>query len=338
MSDKYYSNPNASLRDVRSRTTSGPVNYSHPPSHHHTRSMSLYPSGGHPRAPVPLFRPHTSNSNSRPREDIKILPPQRSMTPSTAGYAKSRSAPVHRSRTSSVVAPSPRRAYDSPDSPHSDEWIMKYGPPQAIKLSNSHPRSRYDVPTRAELSGSGYRPHPSSKPSRQPVIGSPSSHMSQLTKENTIANSHSRTFARGVVDDSGWSVIDEDDEWEKEQQRAAYRRGRASSQSSGSPPLTFSRSRTTSSSSRSGYYPPPSQKVPVSLNPHTDRRTRGLTTSLKGPEKPGPPPAHSSGFSSTKRHFFSRLFRTGSDKSVPVAHSPPSNRLHRRHSISDSRR
>lgn len=319
VSDGYYANPNASRRDVRSRVASGPVNYGHSPSHHHSRSMSMHPSGGHPRGH--LFRPHSSNANVRPQEDIRILPPQRSMTPATAGYINSRPVQGHHPRTSSVVAPSPRRAYthDSPGASHrgpSDEWVTRYGPPEAIKFSHSHPPSKYDMPTR-DYSASGYRSHASSKLSRQAVIGSPSSQMSELTKENTIANSHSRTLSRGIIEDN-WSVIDEDEEWEKEQQRAAYRRGRTSSQSSGSPPLTYSRSRTTSSSSRSGYYPPSSK--------------------LPGPEKMGPPPANSTGAGAMKRPFFSRLFRTGSDKNLPVAPPPPPNRLHRRHSISGSRR
>lgn len=317
VSDSYYTNPNASSRDVRSRSTSGPVNYGPPPSHHHhSRSMSMHQAGGHPRGY--LFRPHSSNANVRHQEDIRILPPQRSVTP---GYINPRPVQGHHSRTSSVVAPSPRRAYthDSPGVSHrgqSDEWVTRHGPPEAIKFSQSHPPSRYDMPTR-DYSASGYRSRASSKVSRQAVIGSPSSQMSELTKENTIANSHSRTLSWGIIEDN-WTVIDEDEEWEKEQQRTARRRGRTSSQSSGSPPLTYSRSRTTSSSSRSGYYPPSSK--------------------LPGPEKFGPPPANSTGAGSTKRPFFSRLFRTGNDKNVPVIPPPPSNRLHRRHSISDSRR
>ena len=249
MSDNYYSNQ---TQKVRSRATSGPVkNYAPPSSHHHSRSSTHQSTriSGH------LFRPHTT----MPPEDIRVLPPQRSMTPGTAGYVNSRPTQAQRSRTSSVLAPSPRRAYnrDSSDVSHygqQDKWIRKYGPPQAIKLSHSHPPSRYDAPTR-DYSANSHRPHSSSSLSRQSVMGSPSLHMSQLTKENTIANSHSRTLSRGRLEDN-WSVIDEDEEWEKEQQRAAYRRGRTSSQSSNSPPLTYSRSRTTSSSSRSGHYPP----------------------------------------------------------------------------------
>ena len=264
MSEGYYSNHSASTRNARSRATSGPVNNrGHPSSHHHSRSLSSHPSPGHPqghhRVSGPLFRPHTSNTNARPLEEIRILPPQRSMTPGTAGYVNSRSAQrfptqAHHPRTSSVLAPTPRRAYDPSDARPPDNWAKKYGPPQAIAYSHSHPPSKYDVPTR-DYSASGYRSHPSSKLSRQSVTASPVSQMSLLTKENTIANSHSRTFARGVIEDN-WSVIDEDEEWEKEQQRMAYRRGRTSSQSSTSPTLTHSRSRTTSSSSRSNYYPP----------------------------------------------------------------------------------
>ena len=256
VSDGRYSN-------ARSRATSGPVNNQRPPqSHHHSRSFSLHPTSGH----RPPFRPHTSNTNVRPQEEIRILPAQRSMTPSTAGYVSSRSAQrsSHQSRTSSVLAPSPRRSYADPLETSSDSWVMKHGPPQPIAYSNSHPPSRYDMPTR-DYSASGYRPHPSSKPPRQPIPGSPSSRMSLLTKENTIANSQSRTFARGIIEDN-WSVIDEDEEWEKEQQRAAYRRGRTSSQSSNSPTLPQSRSRTTSSSSRSNYYAPgPKAQMSVSF-------------------------------------------------------------------------
>lgn len=320
VSDSHYSNPNASLRDVRSRVASGPVNgYGPHSSHHHPRSMSMHSSGGHPRGSGPLFRPHSSNANFRPQEDIRILP-TRSMTPATAGYINSRPVPVHHPRSSSVMAPSPRRAYDRDlsEAPHhgpSDEWAMKHGPPQSIKFSHSHPPSKYDA---RDYPSGGYRPRSSSKLSRQSVIGSPSSQMSLLTKENTIANSHTRTMARGGIIEDNWSLIDEDEEWEKEQQRAAaYRRGRTSSSSSGSPPLTYSRSRTTSSSSRSGFLPPGPK--------------------FSGPEKFGPPPANSTGAGSMKRPFFSRFFRTGSDKNLSVISSPP-NRLHRRHSVSGSRR
>jgi len=193
-------------------------------------------------------------------------------------------------------------------------WPIDPLAPQPIAYSKSHPPSKYDAPTR-DYSANGYRPHSSSRLSKQSIIGSPSSQMSLLTRENTVANSHSRAFARGVIEDN-WSVIDEDEEWEKEQQRAAaYRRGRTSSQSSTSPTLTNSRSRTTSSSSRSNYYAP------------------GPKVQLSAPEKLGPPPAHSTG----KRHFFTRFFRAGSDKNLPIVHPPPSNRLHRRHST-DGRR
>jgi len=281
VSEGYYSNANASQRSVRSRTTSGPVNnYGPPSSHHHSRSLSLHPTTtghpqGHHRVSGPLLRPHTSNSNVRPPEDIRVLPPQRSMTPGTAVYVSARSAhrspaKAHLPRNSSVLAPTPRRAYhsgdDLSDAPHrggSDKWVQKHGPPQPIVYSNSHPPSKYDVATR-DYSASGYRPHISSKLSRQSVLGSPASQVSQLTKVNTIANSHSRTLSRGVIVEDNWSVIDEDEEWEKEQQRAAYRRGRTSSQSSNSPTLTHSRSRTTSSSSRSNHYAP-GPKIPVSL-------------------------------------------------------------------------
>ena len=247
VSDDHYSNP--TRQNSRSRAASGPVNNYGPPPHHHPRSLSMQSST---RVSGALFRPH---STIPPQEEIRVLPPPRSMTPGTAGYINSRS---HRSRTSSVQAPKPRRAYDQdpPDVSHygqQDKWSKLHGPPQAIKFSHSHPPSRHDMPTR-DYSANTYRSHPSSKLARQPVMGSPSSHMSQLTKENTIANSHSRIRSRGAIEDN-WSVIDEDEEWEREQQRTAYRRGRASSQSSSSPPLTHSRSRTTSSSSRSGYQP-----------------------------------------------------------------------------------
>lgn len=267
VSNGHYSNP----RNARSRATSGPVNSQRPPPpHHHSRSFSLHPTSSHPQAHNPLFRPHSSNTNVRPQEAIRILPPQRSMTPGTAGYVNSRTSQKssHHPRTSSVLAPSPRRAYaDSLDS-SSDSWVRKHGPPQPISYSNSHPPSRYDQPTR-DYSASSYRTHPSSKLPRQSAPGSPSSQMSLLTKENTIANSQSRAFARGVIEDN-WSVIDEDEEWEKEQQRAAYRRGRTSSQSSNSPTLTHSRSRTNSSSSRNNYYPPgPKAQLSVSSLSHT---------------------------------------------------------------------
>ena len=256
-----------SPRDARSRATSGPVNnYGHPSSHHHSRSLSMHPTSSHHqahgRASGPLFRPHSSNANTRPQEEIRIRPPQRSMTPGTAVYTSSRSAHRSTTRGSSVVAPSPRRAYNSgdhdpSDAPHHgrpDSWVMKHGPPQAIAYSNSHPPSRYDMPTR-DYSASSYRHHPSSRQSRPPGPGSPTSRISQLTKVNTIANSQTRTIPRGGIIEDNWSVIDEDEEWEKEQQRAAaYRRGRTSSQSSNSPTLTHSRSRTNSSSSRSNYY------------------------------------------------------------------------------------
>jgi hypothetical protein len=92
--------------------------------------------------------------------------------------------------------------------------------------------------------------------------------MTQLTKENTIANSQSRTFARGIIEDD-WLEIERDKELEKEQQRAAYYRGRTSSQSSNSPTLPHSRSRTNSSSSRSGYYAPGKVQLTVSfVSPH----------------------------------------------------------------------
>ena len=276
VSGGYYSSPNNSPRNARSRASSGPVNNYEPrPSHHHSRSFSTsgHPQG-HPRGP--LLRPHTSNTNTRPQEEIRVLPAQRSMTPGTAGYVNSRSqrssVPSHHPRSSSVLAPTPRRAYASGDRDPSyqgppDNFIKKYGPPQSIAYSHSHPPSKYDLPTR-DYSASTYRPHPSSKLSRQSVTGSPSQ-MSLLTKENTIANSHSRALSRGIIADD-WSVIDEDEEWEKEQQRTAYRRGRTSSQSSASPTLTHSRSRTTSSSSRSDYYGPGSKvRPPVSfLFPH----------------------------------------------------------------------
>ena len=273
VSDGYYSNANAPPRSVRSRVTSGPVNsYRSPSSHHHSRSLSLHPTTGHPQAHSrvsgPLFRPHSSNATARP-EEIRVLPPQRSTTP---GHVSSRSAhrspaQAHLPRNSSVLAPSPRRGYssgdhDPSDSPHrgpSDNWVMKHGPPQAIAYSNSHPPSKYDMPTR-DYSANGYRPYSSSKLSRQSVIGSPVSQMTQLTKENTIANSHSRAFARVISEDDV-----EDEEWEKEQQRAAYRRGRTSSQSSNSPTLTHSRSRTNSSSSRSNHYVP-GPKVQLSVS------------------------------------------------------------------------
>ena len=274
VSDAYRSNANVSMRNARSRATSGPVNnYGPPSSHHHSRSMSLHPTTGHPqmhpRVSGPLFRPHTSNANVRPQEEIRIRPPQRSMTPGTAGYVNSRSArrssaQVHTPRSSSVLAPTPRRASDSPRNGPADSWVVNHGPPEAIVYSNSHPPSKYDMPTR-DYSANGYRPYSSSKLSRQSIMGSPTSQISQLTKENTIANSHSRMLSRGVIDDN-WSVIDEDEEWEKEQQRAAYRRGRTSSQSSTSPTLTHSRSRTTSSSSRSNHYVPgPKAQMSVSF-------------------------------------------------------------------------
>ncbi|KAF9652791.1 hypothetical protein BDM02DRAFT_3183463 [Thelephora ganbajun] len=326
VSEGYYSNANASMRNGRSRATSGPVDdYGPPPSHHHSRSLSLHPSTGHSqvhsRVSGPLFRPHSSNANPRPQEEIRVLPPQRSVTPGTTGYANSRSTQSHLPRASSLLVPTPRRAYDrdQSDAPHHgppDNWVMKHGPPQAIVYSNSHPPSKYDMPTR-DYSANGYRPHSSSRLSQHPIMGSPVSQMTQLTKENTIANSHSRTLSRGIVEDS-WTLIDEDEEWEKEQQRAAYRRGRTSSQSSHSPTLTHSRSRTNSSSSRSNYYAP--------------------GPNLSAPEKLGPPPAHSTGAGSMKRPFFTRLFRAGSDKSLPIAPSPPSNRLHRRHSMGGSKR
>ncbi|KAF9787742.1 hypothetical protein BJ322DRAFT_1105789 [Thelephora terrestris] len=311
VSGGYYTNQNASSRDVRSRANSGPVNYGPPPPRHHSRS--LHPPGGHPRVQGHPPRPRSSSANIRPPEQIRIRPAQRSMTPNSAGYMSSRSSQGHHPRTSSVLAPSPRQAYDhgSPDAPHHDDWVRKYGPPQPIMFSNSVPPSKYDMPSR-DYSANGYRSHSSSRPPRPTVIGSPSSQMSLLTKENTIANGRSRAFSRGPIEDN-WSVIDEDEEWEKEQQRAAYRRGRTSSQTSNSPPLTHSRSRTTSSSS--GYYPPRSS----------------------GPEKMGPPPAHSTGAGSMKRHFFSRWFRNDSDKDLRTVTAPPQNRL-RRHSFGSSRR
>jgi hypothetical protein len=327
VSGGYYSSSSASPRNARSRATSGPVNnYGPRPSHHHSRSLSLHPTSGHPQAHPrgPLLRPHTSNTNTRPQEEIRILPPQRSMTPGTAGYVNSRSQrsspQTHHPRSSSVSAPTPRRAYPSGDRDGAhqgppDNWVRKYGPPQSIAYSHSHPPSKFDPPTR-DYSAKGYRPHPSSKLSRQSLTGSPV--LSLLTKENTIANSHSRALARGIIADD-WSVIDEDEEWEKEQLRTAHRRARTSSQSSASPTLTYSRSRTTSSSSRSNYFGP------------------GSKVHLPAPEKLGPPPAHSTG----KRHFFTRLFRTGSDKSLPTVSSPPlhqPNRLHRRRSTGGSER
>ena len=260
VSDGYYSNASASQRNVRSRATSV-NNYGPPPSHHHTRTSSFHPQA-HSRVSGPP-RPHTSNAN-RP-EDIRVLPPTRSMTPGATGF-NSRSAQPHRPRASSALT-MPRRGYTSGDQDLSDapyhgrpdSWVTRHGPPEPIAYSNSHPPSKYDPPTR-DYSAKGYRPHPSSRLSGRSVIGSPVSQMTQLTKENTIANSHSRTISRGVIEDN-WSVIDEDAEWEKEQQRAARRRGRTSSQSSHSPPLTHSRSRTTSSSSY--YNQGPHPQLPV---------------------------------------------------------------------------
>jgi hypothetical protein len=223
-----YSNP--SLNKVRSRAASGPAkHHGPPPSHHHSRSMSMHPST---RASGPFFRPPSSHTMPPP-EDIRILPPQRAMTPGIAGYVNSRSTQAH---------------HHGPK----DKWTQMHGPPEAIKFSHSHPPSKHD--------GRGHPANPyrhrSSSNSRQSVIASPSSHMSQLTKENTIANSHSRIRSRVPIED-GWLAIDEDEELEREKQRTAYRRGRVSSQSSSSsPPLSYSRSRTTSSSSRSGSYPP----------------------------------------------------------------------------------
>lgn len=290
VSDGYYSNTTS--RSGRSRAASGPVNhYGPPPPHHHSRSMSLQTPGGYPVTPGYIPRPPTSNTNVRPQEQIRILP-TRSRTPGAPGYSSS-------------------RAYGRDG--HQDDFVLKHGPPEPIKFSNSHPPSKFDPPTR-DYSASGYRPHQSSK-LRPSVLDSPASQVSQLTKENTLANSHSRILPRGIIEDN-WSVIDEDEgEWAREQQRAAaYRRGRTYSSSSGSPPLSYSRSRTTSSSSRSDFYPPGPK--------------------FSAPEKMGPPPSHSTGASS--RSFFSRLFRVGSDKHLPIA--PHHNRLHRRHSIGDSRR
>ena len=336
VSEGYYSHQNASSRSVRSRAASGPVNTYGQPPHHHPRSMSVHQPGGHPRVSAPLFRPHSSNTNTRPQEQIRVLPPQRSMTPGTAGYVNSRPVQVH-SRPSPVLAPSPRRAYnrDSDASYHGapDDFVKKHGPPEAIAYSYSHPPSKYDPPTR-DYSARSHRPHPSTKHSRQSVVGSPFSHTTQLTKENTIANSRSHILSRGVVDDN-WSVIDEDElEWEREQQRKAHQRGRTSSQSSGSPPLTYSRSRTTSSSSRSGYHPP-GPKLSVSFfYPHTARGARKLTIHPQSHEKLGPPPSQSAGAGAMKRSLFSRIFRGSSITASP----PPPNRLHRRHSISGPRR
>jgi len=161
-----------------------------------------------------------------------------------------------------------------------------------------------------------YRPHSSSRLSRPSIIGSPVSHTSQLTKENTIANSQSRALPRGIIEEmDNWSIIDEDEEWEREQ-RMAHRRGRTSSQSSHSPPLTYSRSRTTSSSSRSGYYAP----------------------GPKAHEKFGPPPAHSAGAGFMKRPFFGRFFGVGGSKNLSTVPAPTPNRLHRRNSTGGSRR
>jgi hypothetical protein len=261
VSGNYHSNANASLQGHRSRASSGPVNdYGHPPSHHRSRSSSFHTTSGHPQGAP--FRPRSSNASPRP-EEIRVLPAHRP----TPGYVNPRpiqrsSVQPPRSRTSSVQAPSPRRAYhDSLDASHHgppDNFVMRHGPPQAISYSHSHPPSKYDMPTR-DYSANGYR---SSKLSRPP--GSPISQMSLLTKENTIANSHSRTLARGRIEDD-WLEI-EAEEREKEQQREAYRRGRTSSQSSYSPTLTPSRSRTTSSSSRSNHYAPgPKVQLTVSF-------------------------------------------------------------------------
>jgi len=296
LSSGYHSSRHASQRDVRSRTTSVPVNYG-PQSHH--RSTSFHQPGGYPRASEHPSRHRSSSTNVQQPEQIRILPAQRSMA-LTPGYP--RSARVHHSRTPSHLASSPRRGHDRDfsDAERPDDFVVRYGPPEAIKFSQSHPPSEFDP--------RGHRPRPSSgRPSQVPH----SSRMSLLTKENTIANSHSRTFARGHIEDN-WSMVDRDEELEKEQQRAAYRRGRTTSQASNSPPLTHSRSRTTSTSS--GYYVPPPR--------------------FSGSEKLGPPPAHST----RKRHFFSRwFFRNDSDNDLHTIPAPPSNRL-RRHSISDSRR
>lgn len=257
VSDRHRSN--RTQQEVRSRAASGPVNTHQPyPSEHHLRSLSMH---GSSRVPRPLLQSPTTNP-----EHIKIFSPQRSMTPGTTGHVSSRPTQGHRSRTSSLMAPSPRPSYghDSSDSSHygsQDEWTRRYGPPQPISYSHSHPPSRYDMPTR-DYSARAYRPHSSSKLPRQSVMGSPSSHMSLLTKENTIANSHSRAQSRGIIEDN-WSMIDEDEEWDKEQQRAAYRHG-YTPQSSNSPSPTYSRSRTNSSSSRSGNQHP-GPKVPVSF-------------------------------------------------------------------------
>lgn len=326
LSSGYYSSRHASQRDVRSRTTSVPVDYG-PQSHHHSRSTSFHQSGGYPRASEHPSRHRSSSGSVQQPEQIRIRPAPRSMAPTTPGYP--RSARVHHPRTSSLMGSSPRRGHDHDfsDAERPDDFVVRYGPPEAIKFSQSHPPSQFDP--RGHPS-SGHRPRPSSRRPSQSVMGSPSSQMTMLTKENTIANSHSRTFARGVIEDN-WSVVDRDEEWEKEQQRAAYRRGRTSSQASNSPPLTHSRSRTTSTSS--GYYPPP-PRFSVSFYSRVERWTRELTINLKGSDKLGPPPAHSSG----KRHFFSRwFFRNDSDKDVHMINAPPSNRL-RRHSTGGSRR
>ena len=224
-----YSNP--TLHKVRSRAASGPVkNYGTPSSHHHSRSLSMHPPT---RASGPFLRPPSSHTMPPP-EDIRVLPPHRSTAPGTPGYANQRPVQAH---------------HRGPQ----DKWTQMYGPPEAINFSYSHPPSKHD---RRGHPPKAYRPHPSSN-SRQSVVASPSSHMSQLTKENTIANSHSRIRLRGAIEDD-WLAIEEDEELERERQRTAYRRGRVSSQSPNSspPPLTYYRSRTTSSSSRSGSYPP----------------------------------------------------------------------------------
>ena len=91
-----------SPRDARSRATSGPVNnYGHPSSHHHSHSLSMHPTSSHHQAhgrvSGPLFRPHSSNADTQPQEEIRIQPPQQLMTPGTAVYTSSRSAQVRHS-------------------------------------------------------------------------------------------------------------------------------------------------------------------------------------------------------------------------------------------------
>ena len=250
VSEDYYS-----PQSGRSRASS------RPPYHHDSRSRSVYPSAhvsGHPLT-------HLSPNDMPPPETIRVLPPHQRAASGITGRVNSGPIKQYPPQTSPPLGPNSRQR-------HMDGWIQAYGPPQVIKTSNSHPPyppSKYDVPT---PSTNPHRRNSSSKHSRSSVMGSPSSQMSQLTKQNTLLNSQSRVQLPGSVGDN-WSMAEGE---ELDRPRAPYCRRRSSSLSSNSPPpLTYSRSRTNSSSSQSPGHLSVPQMMSVSFVPRSYCKANG---------------------------------------------------------------